>query len=231
LEYTYVISDVHGCYKTLLSLIDKLPNKKYSKICFVGDLIDRGINSYDVIEFIMDHDYDCVLGNHEKLFLEYAPMLKNDRNNPLLSNWLFKNGGAQTIRSYKSEEKLYKHLNFIKTLPLYIKYKNNKTKDGRDLVVSHSAVGKAWELRHSINEVNIRRFESQLLWSRYKDFNNKKIFNVYGHTIFDHPQITKYSAAIDLGCYKRNKKVPNPRLCALEFPTMKIYTQKSLEDL
>jgi serine/threonine protein phosphatase 1 len=230
LENTYIISDVHGCYKTLLALIDKLPNKKDSKIVFVGDLVDRGANSYDVIKFVMDNNYDCVLGNHEKMFLEYSPMLENDRQNEDLKYWLFKCGGEQTLKSYKSKEEFYKQLDFLKSLPLYIEYKDYKTDDGRYLVVSHSSVGQAWEFRYSANQIRIKRFESQLLWSRYKDFDNSEIFNVYGHTIFEEPVINKYSSAIDLGCYQSKEKLPNPRLCALEFPSMKVYTQESLED-
>ena len=40
-----------------------------------------------------------------------------------------------------------------------------------------------------------------------------------------------HSAAIDLGCYheKDESKLPNPRLCALEFPSMKIFTQENIE--
>lgn len=230
MENIYIISDVHGCYKTLLALIDKLPNKKDSKIVFVGDLVDRGTNSYDVIKFVIDNNYDCVLGNHEKMFLEYSPMLENDRQNENLKFWLFKCGGEQTLQSYNSKEEFYKQLDFLKSLPLYIEYKDYKTKDERYLVVSHSAIGRNWELKNSTNEADIKRFESQLLWSRYKDFNNSEIFNVYGHTIFQEPIINEYSSAIDLGCYRSKEKIPNPRLCALEFPSMKIYTQESLEN-
>ena len=226
MENIYIISDVHGCYKTLLALIEKLPNKKDSKIVFLGDLVDRGANSYDVIKFVMDNNYDCVLGNHEKMFLEYSTMLENDRKNPSLVNWLFKNGGEQTLSSYTSKEEFYKQLDFLKLLPLYLEYKDYKTKHGRYLVVSHSAIGQTWELRNSQNEVNIKRFESQLLWSRYKDFDNSEIFNVYGHTIFEEPVINEYSSAIDLGCYQSKEKLPNPRLCALEFPSMGIDLQR-----
>ena len=38
MENIYIISDVHGCYKTLLALIEQFPNKQNSKIVFVGDL-------------------------------------------------------------------------------------------------------------------------------------------------------------------------------------------------
>ena len=230
MENVYIISDVHGCYKSLLALIDKLPNKKDSKIIFVGDLVDRGANSYDVIKLVMENNYDCTLGNHEKVFLEYVPMLENDRQNPSLANWLFKNGGEQTLNSYTSKEEFNKQLDFLGTLPLYLEYKDYKTQDGRYLVVSHSAVGEAWKLRTSTNEVNIKRFENQVLWSRYKDFDNNQIFNVYGHTIYEEPMISKHSAAIDLGCYQSKEKLSNPRLCALEFPSMKVYTQENIED-
>ncbi|MCT7603919.1 metallophosphoesterase [Aliarcobacter butzleri] len=65
MENIYIIGDVHGCYKSLIALIDKLPNKEKSKICFVGDLVDRGMYSYEVVKFVMENNYDCVLGNHE----------------------------------------------------------------------------------------------------------------------------------------------------------------------
>ena len=39
----YIIGDVHGEYQTLLALVEKLP--KDAKLIFVGDLIDRGLQS------------------------------------------------------------------------------------------------------------------------------------------------------------------------------------------
>tara|TARA_B100001063_G_scaffold245586_1_gene281683 strand:+ start:4325 stop:5020 length:696 start_codon:yes stop_codon:yes gene_type:complete len=228
-ENIYIISDVHGCYKSLLALIDKLPNKEKSKICFVGDLVDRGNNSCDVVKLIMDNNYDCVLGNHEQVFIEHFHMLENDRENPSLSRWLFKTGGEQTVNSYTSKDEFYKQIEFLKKLPLYREYKNYKTNDERYLVVSHSCVGRKWHLRRRENKKEKDLFKIQLLWSRYKNFDNKKIFNVYGHTIFEEPIINEYSCGIDLGCYKRKPRIKNPRLCALEFPSMRIITQENIE--
>ena len=227
----YIISDVHGCFKSLKALINQFPNKENSKIVFVGDLIDRGASSSEVVKFIMDNNYDCVLGNHEEMFLEFAPTKGNED----LSNskhWLFNCGGEQTLKSYTCKDEYYKQYDFIKTLPLYLEYKDYKTTDNRYLVVSHSAVGNVWDKRDSKDKFDIEEFESHLLYSRYKNSNNKEIFNVFGHTIFSAPVLNEYSAAIDLGCYheKDESKLPNPRLCALEFPSMKIFTQESLED-
>ena len=105
----YVISDVHGCYKSLRALIYQLPDKENSKIVFVGDLIDRGPSSCEVIKFIMERNYDCVLGNHEEIFLEYAPTKENEDLSDS-SYWLNRCGGKETLRSYSSKEEYYKIL-------------------------------------------------------------------------------------------------------------------------
>ena len=60
-----IIGDVHGCYKTLIALIEKLPKDR--NITFVGDLIDRGPGSKDVVEFVRKNNYRCVRGNHEDM--------------------------------------------------------------------------------------------------------------------------------------------------------------------
>ncbi|MCT7584618.1 metallophosphoesterase [Aliarcobacter butzleri] len=224
----YIIGDVHGCYKSLLALIEQFPNKQNSKIVFVGDLIDRGSNSCEVVKFIMDNNYDCVKGNHEEIFLEYAPSKENED----LSDskyWLFKCGGEQTLKSYTSKDEYYKQYDFIKTLPLYLEYKDYKTTDNRYLVVSHSAVGKVWDKRDSKDKFDIEDFENQLLYKRYKQFDNKDIFNVYGHTPRSEAKLTSFDANVDLGCVYKKEKVINPRLCALEFPSMNIYTQENIE--
>ena len=225
----YIIGDVHGCYKSLLALIEQFPNKQNSKIVFVGDLIDRGSNSCEVVKFIMDNNYDCVKGNHEEIFLEYAPSKENED----LSDskyWLFKCGGEQTLKSYTSKDEYYKQYDFIKTLPLYLEYKDYKTTDDRYLVVSHSAIVNVWDKRDSKDKFDIENFENQLLYRRYKQFDNKDIFNVYGHTPRSEAKLTSFDANVDLGCVYKKEKVINPRLCALEFPSMNIYTQENLED-
>ena len=235
MENIYIISDVHGCYKTLLVLIDLFPNKQNSKICFVGDVIDRGKNSYEVVELIINNKYDCVRGNHESLFIEntsydyFKIVPKGDSN-----HWFSKCGGKETLDSYTSYETYKKHWSFLEFLPHYIEYKDYKTTDGRYLVVSHSAVAKMWNLRHErmSNLLNYSEFTNYVLNNRYKQFDNKDIFNVYGHTVRSEVKMTEFDCNIDLGCcYKQiSDEVINPRLCALEFPSMKIYTQNNLED-
>jgi len=84
-------------------------------------------------------------------------------------------------------------------------------------------------MRYSKNKFDIENFENQLLYKRYKQFDNYDIFNVYGHTPISEAKLTSFDANVDLGCVYKDEKVISPRLCALEFPSMKIYTQENKE--
>lgn len=90
----YIIGDVHGCYKTLLALIKQLP--KNAHICFVGDLINKGENSSDVLDFIIENNYDCVLGNHELFMIEDLPLILEDEEYIKKSPWVLNYGGDKT---------------------------------------------------------------------------------------------------------------------------------------
>lgn len=224
----YIIGDVHGCYKTLLALIDKLPNKKNSKICFVGDLVDKGSQSKDVVEFVKLNNYDCVLGNHEKYMIETLPLILEDMNN-LNYKWVIKDGGDKTLKSYNDLNLIKEHLEWLKSLPLYLEYKDYKTVDNRHLVVSHSHILDSWQFRnHPKDSKDSKDFEKDCLFSRFKSFDNSEIFNVFGHTPVQEPKINIFKANIDLGCFiKRDIEIGS--LCALEFPSMKTYIQKNIE--
>lgn len=229
MDNIYIIGDVHGCYKTLLALINKLPNKKNSKICFVGDLIDKGNYSKDVIEFVKLNNYDCVLGNHEKYMIDTLPLILEDMNN-LNYKWVLKDGGDKTLKSYNDLDLIKEHLEWLETLPLYLEYKDLKTADNRHLVVSHSHILDSWKYKnHDKNSKEYKSFEKECLFSRYKSFDNGEIFNLFGHTPVQEPQINNFKANIDLGCfYKSDNDVG--RLCALEFPSLKTYIQENIED-
>lgn len=235
IEPIFIIGDVHGCYKTLLALIELFPNKQNSKICFVGDLIDKGPNSKAVIDFIKDNNYDCVLGNYEKYFIEYSQYLEKKLSYFDIKSWFGKNDGKETINSYKKdgmldEKTLLEHSKWLQTLPLYLEYKDIKIKN-RYLVVTHSHVFDKWKYKdYSKESREYRNFENTVLNSRLKDFDNLEIFNVYGHTPIEDLILEDYEVNIDLGCvYAKIIKGNEGKLCALEFPSMKIFTQENLD--
>ena len=63
-----VIGDVQGCLDELMELLDLLDFKSSSdQLIFLGDLINRGPKSLEVLEFLysMDHCVLNTLGNHD----------------------------------------------------------------------------------------------------------------------------------------------------------------------
>ncbi|MBR4391414.1 MAG: serine/threonine protein phosphatase [Bacteroidales bacterium] len=67
----WIIPDIHGCAKTLKSLVESfLKITKEDELFFLGDFIDRGPRSKEVIDYLMDlqekgYRLHCLKGNHE----------------------------------------------------------------------------------------------------------------------------------------------------------------------
>lgn len=97
----YVIGDVHGHFDTLKALVAKLPTE--ATLVFVGDLVDRGKQSAQVVKFVKDGGHLCVMGNHEEMMGVYGfniiQAYENDAPLPLHNVW-FSNGGVATLLSY-----------------------------------------------------------------------------------------------------------------------------------
>jgi serine/threonine protein phosphatase 1 len=111
------IGDIHGHYDGLISLLDVIAPGSSDQLYFVGDLIDRGPKSAQVVEFVRKNKYHCVLGNHEQLLIEAFP--NGETHMPTFQGWLY-SGGQTTLASYESVDKLFEDLEWIKTLPFYM---------------------------------------------------------------------------------------------------------------
>ncbi|MCM2371923.1 metallophosphoesterase family protein [Aporhodopirellula aestuarii] len=108
----YVIGDVHGCGKALRSLLTALSLGSDDEVIFLGDYVDRGPDSRDVIEQLIDLSERCrvipLRGNHE-IMLQGVVM--NDLND---ETWM-RSGGKATVTSYGgSAAKIpSRHLEFL----------------------------------------------------------------------------------------------------------------------
>ena len=188
----FAIGDVHGCFYTLMKLIKKLP--KNAELIFVGDLCDKGNFSKEVIEFVMQNQYKCILGNHEYLML-------NNIDNPN-SKWAVQTnfGGYKTIESYKGDNKtLQKHLEWIKTLPNYI------IKDKFFITHGYGLPYYKRRDKEKSKRALMSNRKSQKYYEKWghdweDDFHSYDIINIFGHDYGSKPISDTNYFNIDSGC-------------------------------
>lgn len=130
----YAIADLHGRYDLLLEAVNKIYDHAGEgdyKIITLGDYIDRGPQSQEIISFLMKQgdSFVCLKGNHEDMLLQTI-------RKPLDPDWWLGNGGDTTMKSYGSEVRVSpyygippvgwdphvvypSHVDWLEKLPLY----------------------------------------------------------------------------------------------------------------
>lgn len=115
-----IIGDVHGNINAVLKLLEAIGPGQGDSVYFLGDLIDRGPHSCDVVEFVRQYGYMSLLGNHEQMLMQALPTTGDDGNvAALLQMWLH-SGGNATLSSYADMDLLLEHVDWMRGLPLYI---------------------------------------------------------------------------------------------------------------
>ena len=132
----------------------------------------------------------------------------------MTNTWVFA-GGIETLMSYglleKQEDiyqfiknlegitKLQDDIEWMKSLPLYIKMPNpHNTK--LPIVISHASIGDFWDLE----ETNTKHFEFYIMTNRRRPSADAPIFNIYGHTNVPSVVIGKNFVSLDTGCGRGN---------------------------
>lgn len=124
---TYVIADTHGCINTLKSLLEEqIGISKDDNIYFLGDYIDRGQCSAQLVEYLINLQADGyklfpLRGNHEHMIIDSM------FSTSAYKLWMI-NSGVLTLESYKELLGVFftfpqdlpdKHLLFYTKLPYY----------------------------------------------------------------------------------------------------------------
>lgn len=112
----YAIGDIHGRADLLAALMrdieadDRARGPAELQLIFLGDLIDRGPRSAEVVEQAMRiaaaHPCRLLMGNHEEVFLK---SLEGDERALRL---FLRIGGRETILSYGMDEATYNRLDY-----------------------------------------------------------------------------------------------------------------------
>lgn len=159
-----IISDIAGQFDALIRLVQMMPQNE--PILLLGDLVDRGPHSDEVVQWAMKTpNVKTLMGNHEHMMIDYYDKTGlYDRG-----VWLW-NGGSQTKLSYDNTEyNLNEHLNFLRGLPTY--------HEEEGLFCSHAA-----KLKMPLeNQLDLRDEWTSIIWNRIEPFKIDGVFQVMGH--------------------------------------------------
>lgn len=159
-----IIGDIHGCHKQLIELLEKLPDD-IARVYSVGDLIDRGPGSKQVVQEMIDRKVRCVRGNHEDMCIDYAMGIGEYDDGLFLMN-----GGNATLESYNGKI-TDDHLRFMIDMPYFIETDN--------FILTHAGI-------NSLIKDNFRdgsdSSKTQAMWHRGNISGNLGKVQVFGHT-------------------------------------------------
>ena len=216
----FAIGDIHGCFKQLISLQNRIFkdenfNKEKDILLYLGDYIDRGLQSKDVIDHLIKLKKDGIksiflMGNHEQVMSDF---LFNKINN--LRYWL-NLGADKTLKSYDIEvaefiKEGFEEENIEKVRDIFLKKLNQDHIIFFKNLKLNYTLGNYFFVHAGINPK--KKMEEQtkedFLWSRSKEFYDKNFqYNkiiVHGHTpeknIINYP----YRINVDTGCFFSGK--------------------------
>ena len=207
----FAVGDIHGSFDKLEAMMDVLPWDRDAGdlLLFIGDYVDRGPRSRDVVELLVQlkragGNFSFLKGNHEKMLLDFYVEQKDQM-------LYVANGGAETIASYvegaigrKAFVLPEDHLEFLLSLKLY--------HETEDYIFVHAGLRDGIPLPEQ-NEEDLLWIREEFIYSAY-DWNKRVIF---GHTALETPFVTPGKIGIDTGAVYGNK------LTAVELPAMKFY--------
>ena len=192
----FAVGDIHGSFDQLQELMAKIPiDFARDTLVFIGDYIDRGPASVEVVDYLIDlkrriPEIIFLKGNHEDMLEKYLD--GTDRFTYLL------NGGQNTLDSYLSRDlqsELYPippdHMAFFKSLRLYY--------ETEAYIFVHAGLRPKVPLASQETE--------DLLWIRDKFIYSKYNFGktvVFGHTPLEKPLVESNKIGIDTGAVYGN---------------------------
>ncbi len=193
----FAVGDIHGCYDDMRRLLDKIPiDFTRDTLLFIGDYIDRGPNSYEVVEYLVQLKQQFpktvfLKGNHEDMLQNYLE--GTDRFTYLM------NGGQLTLDSYLKRPARSSdfpipspHRDFFQSLRLY--YQTDQ------YIFVHAGLREGAPLEAQ-QEVDILWIREKFIYSSY-DFGKCVVF---GHTPFQRPLVQPNKIGIDTGAVYGNK--------------------------
>jgi len=219
---SFAISDIHGCANTFEAMLNNVIQlKKEDELYLLGDYIDRGPRSKEVIDIILDlqgkgYSVHTLKGNHEEI------CLRSLDSADIFKSWLI-NGGDATLTSFSAVEPRQippKYIAFMEGLDYY--------KELEHFILVHAGI--------NFNVPNPFTDKQSMLWTRnFKVEGNKVV--VHGHTPMVRGEIEDSilnvaedkKIDIDNGCAYTSRGPDFGCLCCLQLDNLHLFFQENID--
>lgn len=225
-----VIGDIHGCMDEFQELLKKLAHHSLDAVYHLGDLVDRGPASAEVVHYCQEHAMPGTMGNHEFALLNTREKLLDYGVQSLSSS---RKERVKIIESIKDE----RDWAYLSALPLI------HVEDDLDVVLVHGGLWPALALWQQPSAVLYARMikpdkpgdtrwdekpgeytaaevraAGYVPWQTVCDLPQ---YVVYGHSVQSEPLIINRTIGIDTGC------VYGGSLTAVILPTLEFVSVKA----
>lgn len=177
----YVTADIHGYYEAFMTLLQEIRFSAEDYLYVIGDTIDKGPESFRVLEHIMQaENMELILGNHEEFLLEaLKSRVYGKRNFIDMALWC-KHGGDQTFEEFMkmTPQRQQEIFRFLSTRPLYKILGNT--------VLVHGGVIPQKKHYSSWQELMEEQDRQTLLWVKEEFLLHPFDINLEGRVIFGH---------------------------------------------
>lgn len=182
----YVVSDIHGNYEKFKELVNKIGFSEDDIMYIVGDLVDYGEGSMELIEDVsMRMNVYPVKGEHDekayRMLSGFDDMLKNGKTPDMdfiteMQEWA-KKGGQPTLDAFRELDEDMKEgvLDYLADMPAY---EIAETDDGKEFLLVHAGI-KNFESGKEFDDYDDEDFYTEALDMDKEYF--KKAYVVVGH--------------------------------------------------
>ena len=177
----YVTADIHGYYEAFERLLEAIQFGGEDYLYVIGDTIDKGPESFRVLEHIMRaENMELILGNHEKFLIEALKSRVYGKRNFIDMKLWCKHGGEKTFKEFMQmmPEKQQEIFKYLSTRPLYKIIGNTVLVHGG--VILHKESYSSWE------ELMEEQDRQTLLWTKEEFLTHPFEVNLEGRVIFGH---------------------------------------------
>ena len=214
---TFLVGDIHGCFAEFLDLLKTINyDQQKHRLILLGDIINRGPYSWEMLKWVKSHNVEVIQGNHEEAFIRFAR-----RNKPITP-------ALDELKQQMGKD-LESWLTWMESWPLYI--------EEEDFIVVHAGL----DPRKHPKDTDIRTLLYIRTWDEknkilgdnthppwYEFYKGEKLI-IYGHWAKQGLQVRHNTIGLDSGCVygKKLSGILLPERKILQIPARKNYCSLS----